>query len=409
MVMIKKYNIMKSVVVEGGVTAPSGFLAWGAAAGIKISGQPDVGIIASKTPCTACGTFTTNKARAACVDYNSSLLPSGSIRAICCNSGNANACTGNRGEKDVRATAAEVALHIKCRPAEVLAASTGVIGHFLPMDKLKTGIKACCSSLSCSGGGSFTRAIMTTDLVPKEYAVKVRLSGGDVVIGGCAKGSGMICPNMATMLCFITTDAKLSHSSFNTMLKKTVNETFNNLTVDGDMSTNDMVLALANGSSGVNIKTSADMELFGKALFEVCNSLCAKIAADGEGATKRVEIRVTGGKTFKDCKKAAGAVANSNLVKTAIFGNDPNWGRILCAVGYSGASFEKSRIVVKLCNTKVFAGMRPCKFDAAKLSGKMRSKLVSIDIDLGEGSNCAIAQTCDLTYDYIKINADYHT
>jgi glutamate N-acetyltransferase/amino-acid N-acetyltransferase len=251
---------------------------------------------------------------------------------------------------------------------------------------------------------------MTTDAVPKEYAIRVRLSKGDIIIGGCCKGSGMICPNMATMLCFITTDAKIDMSLFNRMLKQTVDQTFNNLTVDGDMSTNDMVLALANSQSGVSVSSAADRAIFQDALFDVCNRLCAKIAEDGEGATKRVEINVTGGKTYADCKKAAKSIANSNLVKTALFGNDPNWGRILCAIGYSGADFSKEKIVVRLCGTKVFAGMRPVAFNPKALSEKMRSKLVAIDVDLGEGSKtCAIAQTCDLTYDYIKINADYHT
>jgi glutamate N-acetyltransferase/amino-acid N-acetyltransferase len=408
--MKKTSDSIKFVTLDGGVTAARGFTASGVAAGIKISRQPDLGIIASETPCSACGTFTTNTVRAACVDHNASLLPSKNIHAVCCNSGNANACTGSRGKRDVIATAKAVARLINAGPDEILAASTGVIGHFLPMDKMLLGIKSCWEKLTPSGGGHFARAIMTTDTVPKEYAIKVSLSKGDIVIGGCVKGSGMICPNMATMLCFITTDAGIDMKVFDRMLKLVVEQTFNNLTVDGDMSTNDMVLALANGQSGFDVTGAADKAVFQKALFEVCNSLCAKIAEDGEGATKRVEVTVTGGKTYTDCKKAAKAIANSNLVKTALFGNDPNWGRILCAVGYSGARFLKEKIVVSLCNTKVFAGMRPLNFDAKALSGKMKAKVVSIDVDLGEDTKTsAIAHTCDLTYDYIKINADYHT
>jgi glutamate N-acetyltransferase/amino-acid N-acetyltransferase len=278
------------------------------------------------------------------------------------------------------------------------------------MDKLLRGIRLCSDSLSASGGGRFARAIMTTDTVPKEYAVRIQLSTGSAVIGGCTKGSGMICPNMATMLCFITTDAHIAQAKFNRMLKKAVDRTFNNLTVDGDMSTNDMVLALANGMSGAQVCGASDDAVFYNALFEVCNRLCAKIAEDGEGATKRIEVKVTGGATYQDCKKAAKAIANSNLVKTAIFGNDPNWGRILCAIGYSGAGFSEKKIAVKLCGTPVFSRMRPCDFQAKALSTKLHEKVINIDVDLGSGTaNTAIAHTCDLTYDYIKINAEYHT
>jgi len=312
--------------------------------------------------------------------------------------------------RDADATAALAARLIGARPADVLIASTGVIGRFLPMDKMRRGVRACVKRLARTGGMRFARAIMTTDTVPKEYAVSVRLSTGTAIIGGCAKGSGMICPNMATMLCFITTDAKIGCRAFDRMLKRVVGRTFNNLTIDGDMSTNDMVLALANGMSGAAVAGGSDSAAFETALYAVCNELCAKIAADGEGATKRIEITVTGGPADADCAQAAQAIANSNLVKTAMFGNDPNWGRILCAIGYSGARFSKNSLKVSLCGTPVFARMRPCRFSAASLSKKLHAKIITIDVDLGMAKRtCAVAHTCDFSYDYVKINAEYHT
>jgi glutamate N-acetyltransferase/amino-acid N-acetyltransferase len=229
-----------------------------------------------------------------------------------------------------------------------------------------------------------------------------------VTVGGCAKGSGMIHPNMATMLAYVTTDAAIDKRELHAMVKRVADRTFNNLTVDGDTSTNDMLLVLANGASGARIG-SAQRAAFEQALFEVCNDLCAAIAADGEGATKRVEIHVKGGRTFTDARKAAKGIANSNLVKTALFGNDPNWGRILCAIGYSGASFSEKAIRVAIGPLVVCKALRPVAFDAAKMQKVLRAKVVPIHVDLGEGTQVAIAHTCDLTYDYIKINAEYTT
>lgn len=219
----------------------------------------------------------------------------------------------------------------------------------------------------------------------------------------------MIHPNMATMLCFVTTDAQIESARLSLIVKKVVEKTFNNLTVDGDTSTNDMVLVLANGESGVRMDGAAELETFSTALHKVCDGLCKKIAEDGEGATKRVEVCVTGAATFRDAKLAAKAVANSNLVKTALFGNDPNWGRIVCAVGYSGATFSPQSLSVSLCGRHVFAKGRPLAFDAKSVSKKMKAAVVRIDVSLGSGKECALAHTCDLTYDYIRINAEYHT
>jgi glutamate N-acetyltransferase/amino-acid N-acetyltransferase len=267
---------------------------------------------------------------------------------------------------------------------------------------------------------------MTTDLARKESAVRVKIGGGSFTIGGAAKGSGMIQPNMATMLCFITTDAKIDAKLLDAIVKRVVNRTFNNLTIDGDTSTNDMVLVMANGASGVEVKRgtgrmkpapqserresySNTAEVFEDALFAVCNDLCKKIAADGEGATKRVEIHIKRARTEEEAKRAAKAVANSKLAKCALFGNDPNWGRIACAVGYSGAQFSKKQMSIKLCGVKVFANLQPVEFDAEKLHQLLQKKVVKIEIDLGMGMVDAVAHTCDLSYDYVKINAEYHT
>jgi glutamate N-acetyltransferase/amino-acid N-acetyltransferase len=309
--------------------------------------------------------------------------------------------------------AAIAAKELKITPKNVLVASTGVIGKFLPIDKITAAMPKLAESLSetAKGGTAFAQAIMTTDLVKKESAVRVKTGAKNFTIGGTVKGSGMIHPNMATMLCFITTDAAIENPLLNTIVKRVVNRTFNNLTVDGDTSTNDMVLVMANGASGVQIKGrgSAEVKAFEDGLFAVCNDLCKKIAADGEGATKRVEINVKGAKTEEDARLAAKAVANSNLTKCALFGNDPNWGRIACAVGYSGAKFSKRKMSIELCGIPVFKDLQPVAFDQAKAHSRLKKKVVRIDIDLGIGNKETVAHTCDFSYDYVKINAEYHT
>ncbi len=397
--------------IAGGVTLARGFSAGAAAAGIKTSKGPDCGLIVSSAPCSSAGAFTTNTVRASSVDWCNAILPSSKIRVVFVNSGNANACTGARGKRDTKRIASLVGRAAGFGPLESLIASTGVIGHYLPMHLIERHIPLLCRSAECSeaGGKAFASAILTTDTKRKEAAVIVETADGSFAIGGCAKGSGMIHPAMATMLCFITTDASITPATLNPIVKDAVDRTFNNLTVDGDTSTNDMVLVLANGMSGVSVKNPASSAQFREALLTVCEALCKKIAEDGEGATKRVEIGVCGAKTFPDAKRAAKAVANSNLVKTALFGNDPNWGRIVCAVGYSGASFVPENLAVSLCGKRVFAKGRPLSFNAKELSIRMHSRVVNIDINLGTGKECAVAQTCDLTYDYIKINAEYHT
>jgi glutamate N-acetyltransferase/amino-acid N-acetyltransferase len=406
----KKIN--RIMQIKGGVTAAKGFCAGAVTAGIKDSKKPDCGLVISEKPCSAAGAFTTNAVRASSVDWCEGVLPGNAVRAMFCNSGNANACTGERGVRDTKKIAGSISAMLGSEKESVLIASTGVIGHFLPMAKIEKNLPALFKNalkVSENGGTVFAGAIMTTDTKKKECSFSVKTSSGTFVIGGCTKGSGMIHPNMATMLAFITTDANVAPAKLNTIVKSVVERTFNNLTVDGDTSTNDMVLVLANGMSGVSTASGEASKSFEEALYKVCDVLCRKIAADGEGATKCVEIHAIGGKTPADAKKAAKAIAGSNLVKTALYGNDPNWGRILCAIGYSGASFSKEKLTLWLCGTRVFKGMRPVTFDAKKLSAAMKKPAIRIDVDLGMGKETAVAHTCDLTYDYIRINAEYHT
>ncbi|MBD3422739.1 MAG: bifunctional glutamate N-acetyltransferase/amino-acid acetyltransferase ArgJ [Chitinivibrionales bacterium] len=395
---------------SGGITAAHGFGACSATSHIKQSDLPDLGLIYTKNPATAAGAFTRNAVRASCVDRNRTSLPSRAIRAIVCNSGNANACTGPQGVRDNQEIADIAAKSLGVDPASVLTASTGIIGEKLPMPKLRKAIPRLCLNKSHHAAAAFARAIMTTDTRPKQFAIRVDTPGLPYRIGGAAKGSGMIHPNMATMLGFITTDAEIAPAQLRRSLRKVVDWTFNNLTIDGDTSTNDMVLVLANGRSGALIDSTESISLFEKALFAVANNLCAQIAADGEGATKRIEINVYGAQTEKDARKIAQSVARSNLVKTAIFGNDPNWGRILCAIGYSGAPFSLEDLKVYLCKQLVCSATTPVAFSRSRMRNALQRKVVEIDIDVGfDGEACAVAHTCDLTYRYVKINAQYHT
>jgi glutamate N-acetyltransferase/amino-acid N-acetyltransferase len=395
--------------IPGGVTAAAGFSAAGLHAGIKTNGAADLALLAADADCTAAGIFTTNAIRASSVDWCEKLLPSDRIRAVVATSGCANACTGLQGEKDTERTAELAGLSLRVPPEAVLVAATGMIGKFLPMETIADGLRQAEAHLSRSGGLQFARAVMTTDTVEKEAAARVKLMSGNVVIGGCVKGSGMICPNMATMLAFITTDAKITAGRLNAMVKRTVDRTFNNLTIDGDTSTNDMVLVLASGASGLSIATEPETQVFEEGLLTVCAELCKKIAADGEGATKRVEITVRGSASEAGAKRAAKAVANSNLVKCALFGNDPNWGRIACAIGYSGTAFSREKMTIAICGVTVFKNLQPVPFDEKKVSKLLSEKVVAIDINLGCGEKSAVAHTCDFSYDYVKINAEYHT
>lgn len=408
--MLKETNDLDTIKrISGGMTAAPHFFACGIEAGIKETGKKDLALLFCEKECTAAGVFTTNAIRASCVDWCDNLLPASSIKAVVCNSGCANACTGEKGKKDTETMAQIVSDNLDISKESVLVASTGVIGKYLPLEKIKSTMPQLAKLLSTDGEKLFASAILTTDTTTKESAFSVKCNEKRFTIGGCAKGSGMINPNMATMLAFITTDVSIPSETLSEILKKTVNKTFNNLTVDGDTSTNDMVLVLANGMSDVQIDNMKSRELFEQALYEVCNDLCKQIAADGEGATKRVEITVTGAESENDARTAAKAVANSNLLKCALFGNDPNWGRIACAIGYSGAVFSKDNMTISLCKIPVFRNLQPLPFDYNEAGKRLKEKVVFIDIDLGAGESKAVAHTCDFSYDYVKINAEYHT
>lgn len=390
----------------GSVTAPKGFRASGVRCGVKSQGK-DLALIASDMPATVAGVFTTNRAAAPCVRYSRHVIEAGVARAIVVNSGNANAATGEEGFIDNVRMAQKVAQLLECPPAQVVTASTGIIGHRLPLEKIEAGIEQATLELSESGGDFAAEAIMTTDTVPKAEALSLYLPEGEVRIGGIAKGAGMIAPNMATMLCFLTTDAQISAPALQQVLKDAVERSFHCLTIDGDTSTNDMVVILANGQSGVDVHRYLDD--FQLALETLCVRLAQRIARDGEGATKLVEIEVRGARTFTDARRTGKTVAESPLVKTALFGNDPNWGRILAAMGRSGVEFDPDRAQIALQGTLVYADGKPTAFDASTLHAQMKADTVNISIDLQEGTEHATVWTCDFSYDYVRINAEYHT
>ncbi len=397
--------------VEGGITAPRGFLAAGVQAGIRKNGKKDVALIYSEVPAQAAGVFTTNRVKAAPVLVSMEHLAAGRLRAIVANSGNANACTGEPGLRDARRMAALVAEGLELDATEVAVASTGVIGVPLPMERVEDGVRRALAVLSRQGGRDVAEAIMTTDTRPKEVAVEFRLGGQPARLAGVAKGSGMIRPNMATMLSFITTDARLSPDLLRGCVAAATEDSFNLVTVDGDTSTNDCVLVLANGAAGAPpIEPEApELAIFQQALDWVTRWLARSIARDGEGATKLIEVVVSGARSLEDARKAAMAVANSPLVKTAAAGADANWGRILAALGYSGAEFSPERTRVKLGPWAVFAGGVGLPFSEEGARAYLEGSEIRIEADLGAGAATATAWGCDLTGDYVKINGSYRT
>ena len=398
------------IIDHGGVTSPLGFRAAGVEAEIK-KDRKDLAVIFSDVPAAVAGVFTTNRVKAAPLVVTGEHIKNGRAQAIVVNAGNANACTGEQGQANAVATAQKAGGLLQIDPNDVIVTSTGVIGVQLPMDRVLTGVEKAVGALYRNGGADAARAIMTTDTVPKEIAVEFTLSGKKAIIGAMAKGSGMIHPNMATMLGFVTTDAAVSPALLDQALKFAVNKTFNMVTVDGDTSTNDMVVVLANGlSGGPEIKAeNEDFNIFCDALLYVCTYLAKLIAKDGEGATKLVEVRVVNAGTEEDAKKAAKAIANSNLVKTAIFGEDANWGRIICAVGYSGAQFDPARVDITIGDEKMCADGTPLNFSEERAKKILERDEVAILVDLKDGAAEATAWTCDFSYDYVKINADYRT
>ena len=400
--------------IEGGVTSAKGFRAAGVPAEIKYKGRNDVALIVADEPCAAAAVFTTNKVAAAPVLYDRETVKNGRIQAILANSGCANACTGEEGLKDAMLSALVTAGELGIDPSLVLVASTGVIGRRLPMDRLLAGMKAAKAALGTSAdhGLAAEKAVMTTDTKPKQAAVVCTIGGRRVTVGGMSKGSGMIEPNMATMLGFITTDAAVSPRLLKRALQLAIGKSFNRLVVDGDESTNDSVFLLASGKAGnaAIAKAGADFDVFVEALTAVTTSLAKQMATDGEGATKFVTVTVKGARSEKEAERAARAVAKSPLSKTSWFGRDPNWGRVLAAVGYSGAEVVDMKAEVYYDRVWAFRfGKIADEKQLAKLAEVMKKDAFTVTVDLHLGEAEASIYTCDFSLDYVHINADYTT
>jgi glutamate N-acetyltransferase/amino-acid N-acetyltransferase len=396
--------------IPGGLTAPSGFRCAGVACGIKASGL-DLMLLAAETAASAAGVFTTNRAKAAPVLVSMEHLArsGGRARAVAINSGCANACTADRGHEAARRMAAAAARAVGCADELILIASTGVIGVHLPIEEVERGIPQAAASLDAGHHADAARAIMTTDPFPKEHAVEVVSPRGAFRVGGIAKGSGMIEPLLATMLAVVTTDAAVEPAVLQTCLADAVAGTFNAITVDGECSTNDTVFALASGGSGVDIE-AADREWLTAGLRAVCRHLALEIVRGGEGATKTIEIRVTGAASDADARLAARAIANSPLVKTAVHGGDPNWGRLVAAAGRSGAAFEIERAAVRIGPVELFRDGRPFDERAPEAAAHLASPQVTIEVDLGAGGRAtATMWTCDLSAEYVRINSEYRS
>jgi glutamate N-acetyltransferase/amino-acid N-acetyltransferase len=392
---------------SGGVTSPGGFLAGAVSAGVKYSPgkRLDLGILYSPKICNAAGVFTTNKVKAAPVLLSRERLEKGQASAVVMNSGCANACTGRQGKADAVEMAELAAKHIGVKKENVLVASTGVIGVTLPMERIRTAIRKV--ELTIEGGHNLARAIMTTDRVPKEAAVKA----DGFTIGGILKGAGMIHPDMATMLCFLTTDAAVETAFLRQALKKAVTVSLNMISVDGDNSTNDTVVIMANGAAGSKVitKGSRKARVFQQALNKVCIYLAREAVRDGEGATKLIEAKVSGALNIKDARLAARTIISSSLVKTAVYGSDPNWGRILAAAGRSGAALEEAKTELFIGDICVVKNGEPVVFDIKSVVKHLDGKEVYINLNLYLGKAEATAWGCDLTEEYIKTNAEYTT
>ncbi|MEL7349857.1 MAG: bifunctional ornithine acetyltransferase/N-acetylglutamate synthase [Cyanobacteria bacterium P01_A01_bin.116] len=441
--------------IEGGITAPKGFRAAGIAAGLKPSGAPDLALIVSDSDAIAAGVFTTSQVRAACIDHCQNLLEEKpTARAILCNAGQANACTGQQGEQDAQVSANAAAKALGFLPSQVMTASTGVIGQRIKMDALQAGIPDLVAALSPEGSPQAERAIVTTDLITKSIALETQIGDRPVRIGGIAKGSGMIHPNMATMLGFVTCDAAVSPQLWQNMVRRATEKSFNQITVDGDTSTNDCLLALANGESRTPAITEPGLEAdkLEAMLTEVCIHLAKSIARDGEGATCLIEIEVTGAMSDRAAGQIARTIAGSSLVKSAVFGRDPNWGRIAGAAGRAGIPFEQTELSIHLGDFVLMSQGTPQPFDRAAASAYLKqqsersthamSKIllsstqnsnalinpeskqpitpqalgiealahpVKITASVGTGAGNGTAWGCDLSYDYVKINAEYTT
>jgi len=394
--------------MKGGVTAAKGFLAGAVFAGIKASnkGREDMALIASEVPAVAAGVFTTNRVKAAPVRVSKAHLKAKVARAVLLNSGNANACTGPCGIAAAKTLTAGTAEVLGCATSQILVCSTGRIGVALPVEKMKAKLPDLAARLSAKGGLEAAKAIMTSDSFAKEYALEVRAPGGTFRVGGMAKGAGMINPNMATMLCVVTTDAKISKGTLQNALHHASERTFNRITVDGDMSTNDTVLALANGAAGgVSIKTgTADHALFLEALNEVCLKLAHMIVRDGEGVSKFVTVQVRGASSLQAARKVAEAIANSTLVKCAWAGNDPNWGRILDAAGYCGVRIREELVDIYYDGVIAVRGGTAAPTPKEKLVAAVTPDKFGVTVDLHQGKAFYTVYTTDLTEKYVELN-----
>ena len=395
------------IIEGGGVTAPSGYQAAGIQTGVKESGAKDLALVYSTRPANAAAVYTTNKVQGAPIAIDREHLADGKARAVILNSGNANVCNGAVGLDHARRMCARTASELGLQTEEVLVCSTGLIGVPLPIANIEAGIPRLVAALSEEGGGDAAEAILTTDTVPKSCAVEVELESGRAVVGAMAKGAAMIAPNMATMLSVVTTDAAVPSGPLQELLSQAIQRTFNCITVDGDMSTSDTVILMANGAA----EELSERDCAG--LYEgiecVCRQMAQAIARDAEGSSKLITIAVRGAATEAEARQVGIAVANSSLVKTAAFGNDPNWGRILCAMGYAGVDFDPARVRVALCGTDIYGNGTGLAYDASKLSAAMQAEEMAIDIDLAMGAAAAEIFTCDLTYEYVRLNAEYTT
>lgn len=404
--------------ITGGVTAAKGFCAAAAEAGIKYKNRKDMAMIYSKTPCKTAGVFTSNVVKAAPVLWDKKIVESrGDTHAVVINSGIANACTGKLGYEYCRETAQEAADALEITLENVLICSTGVIGMQLPVEKLTGGVRMLAKELSESeeAGTEAAKAIMTTDTRNKQVAVRVKLGGKEVTVGGMCKGSGMIHPNMCTMLAFVTTDVNISQKLLQEALSEDVKATFNMISVDGDTSTNDTLLVLANGEAGNTEITekNEDYQIFAEALHFVNEALAKKIAGDGEGATALFEAKIIHADTLENARMLAKSVITSSLTKAAVFGHDANWGRILCALGYSGAAFDPEKIELYLESSAgkilIFKDGTAADYSEEEAERILSSSEVTALVDMKMGDAEATAWGCDLTYDYVKINADYRS
>ncbi|WP_291322622.1 bifunctional glutamate N-acetyltransferase/amino-acid acetyltransferase ArgJ [Desulfonatronospira sp.] len=390
---------------------PQGFDLAAAQAGFRYRDRPDLALVFSRVPARAAGVFTTNTFQAAPVQVaRANLEGSDLIQALLVNAGQANACTGVDGLADCRKSIEMLAGLLDISAGSILPASTGVIGVRMPMSCWEISLPGLVENLGKCTGEQAATAIMTTDTFPKTASREIELEGGRVRFWGMTKGAGMICPDMATMLAFVLTDTEINGPEWQAMLRQAAEQSFNAITVDGDTSTNDCVLALANGASAVGCRTRDDWNMAGKALYEVCRELAYQIVKDAEGGTKVMHIRVTGAANSLDARKAARAVGNSSLVKTAMFGTDPNWGRIVAALGRSGAGFDPANVRLSLAGREIFCNGGPVDMDVDEVFAPLlKSRDIRVDIDLGSGDGEYFLMASDLTPEYIRINSDYRS